>query len=159
MAAKKSDSNLPSAGQGSYAIRGMNIRYQRLENGDPMPVLEGSSPYKAVVIVEDAVGLEWQRAASRWLADSGCLYMMAWGDGCSSWDDSVDLANVLQFEGEEIPDDRLIMTTWHEDESLGDLFRFAKTADHSDVTIENLLILHIGAADRQSELESLYRDA
>lgn len=138
----------------------MNVQYVRLQNGDPLPTFEGFSPYKAVVVIEDVVDSEWQWAASRWLVDSGCLYMMAWGKDCSSWDDSVDLANVAQFEDSEIPHDKFIMTTWHDDESLQDVAQFAKfSAHHPTIELENVLLFHIGSADHQGELEALYRNA
>jgi hypothetical protein len=42
--------------------------------------------------------------------------MMAWGRECSSWDDSVDWANIDKFGDSPIPDDECVVTTWHEDE-------------------------------------------
>lgn len=138
----------------------MTILYFRLQNGDPLPVLDGFSPYKAVVVIEDIVDFEWQAAASRWLADSGCLFMMAWGKDCSSWDDSVDYANMDQFASGEIPDDKFILTSWHGDEPLQQVVWFSKfAAIHSTIELENVLFLHIGSADRQSEFEDLYRNA
>ncbi len=89
----------------------MHVHYLRLLIGDPLPALGGFSPYKAVVVIEDVVDSEWQAAASRWLADSGCLYMMAWGKESSPWDDSVDLENLDPFGYGELPDDKFIMTT------------------------------------------------
>ena len=138
----------------------MSVRYLRFQSGDPLPALDGLSPYKAVVVIEDVVDSDWLVAASRWLADSGCLYMMAWGKDCSSWDDSVDLANLDQFGYGEIPDHKFIMTTWHDDKSLQEVVRFAKfSAQHPCIELENVLFLHIGSADRQGEFEDLYRDA
>jgi hypothetical protein len=138
----------------------MTIRYLRLNSGDSFPAACDLSPFKAIVVVEEPVESQWQAAASRWLADSGCLYMMAWGEDCSSWDDSVDLANINQFDCDDIPDAKFIMTTWHDDESLPDVAWFAKVcAHHPTVEIENVVFLHIASADQQEEFEALYRDA
>ena len=138
----------------------MTVRYLRLQCGDPFPAPDGFSPYKAVVVIEEAVSPEWQVAASRWLAGSGCLYMMAWGKDCESWDDSVDSANMEQFGYGDIPEDSFITTTWHDDEPLQEVMYFAKeVARHPTVELDNVLFLHIGPADRQAEFEALYRDA
>ena len=137
----------------------MNVRYLCLQNGDALPALGGLSPYKAVLVIEDVVDSEWKAAVSRWLADSGCLYMMAWGKECKSWHDSVDLARDQLTYG-ELPDDKFIMTTWHDDEPLEEVFGFAKyAAHHPTIELENVLFLHIGAAERKNELEDMYRNA
>jgi hypothetical protein len=79
----------------------------------PETALPGSAarpPFRAVVIVEATVSPEWQSLVSNWLVRSGCLYVMAWDANCSSWDNSVDMANMEQFDFGEIPEDRFVMT-------------------------------------------------
>ena len=70
-----------------------------------MPDVGDLKPFKAIVVIEDRPTPEWETQASKWLVDSGCLYMMAWGEDCSSWDDSVDWANLETFDFGDIPDD------------------------------------------------------
>ena len=83
--------------------------------------------------------------------------MMAWGVDCSAWDDAVDHANLEVYDYEDIPDDRFVMTTWHDEERLEDVFRFCKhTAVHPDVEIENTVILHVGSEYRETEFLSMY---
>jgi len=138
----------------------MKIRYLRLSHGDHLPPADKFEPYKAVVIVEDRVEPDWQRVVSQWLAETGCLYMIAWGKDCGSWDDSVDMANLRQFEFGEIPNEHFIMTTWHEKETLREVMEFARlSAHHPNVELDRLLLLHIGGADRQGEFMALYNDA
>ncbi len=138
----------------------MTIHYLRLRGGDPFPKFDDISVYKAVVVIEDNVDSAWQAEASRWLADTGCRYMMAWGRECKTWDDSVDHANLEQFDYAEIPDDGFVMTTWHENEPLQEAIWFAKhSAHHPTLELQDLLFLHIGSAGRRSEFEKLYRDA
>ena len=92
---------------------------------------------------------------SRWLVASGCLYMMAWGRDCSLWDDNVDCANIKNFTG-DIPDDKFIMTTWHNDETLEDVVDFATfSANHSRVPLETLVVLDIGPDVRKDEIAAL----
>jgi hypothetical protein len=62
------------------------------------PPATACKPTRAVLILDCIVEPEWQNLVSRWLVDLGCLYMLAWGAGCSSWDDSVDFANLEDFE-------------------------------------------------------------
>ncbi len=84
--------------------------------------------------------------------------MMAWGEDCASWDDSVDLANLEGFDFGEIPDDEFVMTTWHENEPLRQVFWFAKeVANHPAVKLDNFLILHIGADDKRAKFDLLFR--
>jgi hypothetical protein len=138
----------------------MSIRYLRINSGDQLPDFEDFAPYKAVVVIDLAVDAGWQTRVSQWLVESGCLYMMAWGADCSSWDTSVDEANMRRFDYGDIPDDDFIMTTWHDDEPLAEVIWFAKVAaHHSTVEIDNVLFLHIGAEDRQAEFEELFNAA
>ncbi|WP_426176852.1 DUF7684 family protein [Massilia sp. TWR1-2-2] len=94
------------------------------------------------------------------MVSSGCLYMMAWGRECSSWDDSVDWANIDKFGDSPIPDDEFVVTTWHEDEPLKEVFWFSKTlAVHSSVDIVQTVVLDISVTSREHELLSLYESA
>lgn len=136
------------------------FRYVQIQDGEPLPDVGDLKPFKAIVVVEDRPSREWQTQTSRWLVDSGCLYMMAWGDDCESWDDSVDLANLETFNFGDIPDAKSVMTTWHESESLEDVFRFAKAlALHPTVKLSNVLILHVGADDKHARLDALFQKA
>ncbi len=86
--------------------------------------------------------------------------MMAWGTNCSSWDDSVDLANLEAHNFGDIPEDSFIMTTWHEKEELAETFEFAKhSAHHPSVELEDLLIIHVGESNRKTELLNVYTRA
>ena len=113
-----------------------------------------------IVVIEAEVSYAWQKLVSDWMVESGCLYMMAWGRECSTWDDSVDWANIDRFEETPIPEDEFVMTTWHDDESLSEVFCFAKAvAKHPSVDLDQTIILDISAASRKEELLSLYEAA
>lgn len=133
------------------------LRYVRVRNDDELPDVSELKPYKALVIVEDDFDQDWQNSVSDWLVDTGCLYMMAWGRDCSSWDDAVDWANMNDFNFGDIPEDRFVMTTWHENDSLEEFFEFAKLyASHPVEILENILIVHVSATDREGEFRKLY---
>ena len=131
------------------------LKYIQLQNGDKLEGFDDFGPFRCVVLISEDVSQDWQKTVSAWLVNSGCLYMMAWGRDCSSWDDSVDAANCEQFDHGEIPSDRFVMTTWHSDETLDEVLFFAKsTALHPEVRLENLLILDVCNSNREQQLKS-----
>ncbi len=86
--------------------------------------------------------------------------MMAWGPSCSSWDDSVDYANLEDFEWKDIPDDRFVMTTWHDKEPLVEALGFAKfAAEHPNVELTRCLLIDIGTNSRREEILAEYAGA
>ncbi len=136
------------------------LEYFQLQPESQLPDISRFNPFKAVIIVENSVTPEWQAEVSSWLVKSGCLYMMAWGTDCSSWDDSVDAANLEKFNFNELPEDKSIMTTWHENEPLKEVLWFAKnTAVHPTVELNDTLLLHISNHDKRQELMSEYEKA
>lgn len=118
-------------------------------------VMEG--PSRVVLIAESEVTPTWQHQVSQWLIASGCLYMMAWGVNCSSWDDSVDMANLEEFDFKPIPEGRFVMTTWHEKQALQEVFWYAENcAHHPVVEVTSTVLLHISPAPRAAELLGAY---
>ena len=132
------------------------IKYIHLSAGQVPPIIS-CNPFKAVVIVEETIEDEWRYIVSEWLVRTGCLFMMAWGLECSAWDDSVDHANLTAFNYQEIPDDKFVLTSWHENEPLSEVLWFAANgAWHPDATIEHTLLLHIAVQERQDEILKAY---
>lgn len=134
------------------------IRYIQIQNNSDLPDIKNLNPFRAVVVIDEAISDEWQIKTSKWLVNSGCLYMMAWGNDCSSWDDSVDYANLEEWNYEEIPEQSSVMTTWHEKDSIEEVFWYAKySAFHSVVDIKNLVILHISSTSKEKEFINMYK--
>jgi hypothetical protein len=130
-----------------------NPTYTHLRADEPLPMSEGMSPYKAVLVIEQGTSGEWRGLVCEWLVGSGCRYMMAWGQDCEIWHDSVDGANLARLELGEFPDEDSVITTWHPDESLAEVFWFAENcADHPDVDLSHILIIHISPEAREAEL-------
>ena len=137
-----------------------SVEYVQIEPGTTPPTIGASKPFQAVVIIESAVSPEWQSSISDWVVQSGCLYMMAWGENCSSWDDSVDRANIEQFKPVEIPASEFVMTTSHERESMEEVFWFSKNnAFHPTVKLRRTVLVHISLHNKQDELFKAYADA
>jgi len=131
--------------------------YFHLKSNAPLPDLEGSARYKAIVIVEGDVAPHWQAAVSEWLVRTGCRYMMAWGLDCSSWDDSVDHANVTLFPNADGSGDDFVMTTWHAQQTLEELFQFsAWAAMHPSLELDRTYIVHIAPEQRAMMLLETY---
>ena len=138
----------------------MSVKYFHIKIADELPNISTMSPFKAVVIADEVVSEEQRALLSRWLVQSGCFYMMAWGKDCSSWDDAVDWANMEMFDFNDIPNDHFVMTTWHDDESLKEVFHFSKNSAHnSAVNLENTLLLHISNANNEVEILQEYVQA
>ena len=136
------------------------LEYLRVQEGDPLPDVGRRKAFKAIIVVEQPVSTEWRVQVSTWLVDSGCLCAMAWGHDCSAWDDAIDWADMERFDFGEIPDDKLVMTTWHEDEALEAVFRFSKEqAKHPTTELRDLVVLHIGDRDRRREFEAMAKQA
>lgn len=126
--------------------------------GDP-PALE-RKPTRVVVVADQLVEPGWQDLVSRWLVEIGCRYMLAWGPGCSSWDDSVDFANSEAFGYGDIPEEFDVVTTWHADEALAECMWSAKNcAMHPKVDLERTVILHIGLHGQEREMLDAYAEA
>ena len=134
-------------------------QYIHLVPGSLPPALQ-NQPTRTLVVLDQLVDPEWQHSVSRWLLQTGCLYMLAWGAGCSSWDDSVDLANLEIFDYGEIPEGSDALTTWHADEPLAECLWFVKnSAVHPTVELERTVIVHIGQVARQGTLLAAYAEA
>lgn len=127
--------------------------YLHISPESALPDIAHLSPFRVVVIIDADVTQEWQVKVSDWLVQSGCLYMMAWGLNCTTWDDSVDFANLHQFNYGDIPGDQDVLTTWHANESLNQVFHFCKNhAVHPVIDLQRTVLLHIASCRDSSRI-------
>jgi hypothetical protein len=111
-------------------------------------------------VIAEEVDEAWRKKVSRWIVDEGCLFMMAWGIDCGRWHDAVDQANIEDFPGGDIPDDRLVMTTWHSDQTLERVFRFAHFSTfHPGMDFLRPVLIDISYEDRSMYLRAQFRRA
>lgn len=146
----------------SERIVGQNrtmLEYLLLPSSAALPDIDHLKPFKCVVVIESSVDLEWQANVSRWLVQSGCLYMMACGLDCTKWDDSVDLACLQHFDFGDISDKDFVRTTWHESEPLEEVFWFAKHSAFHEVELDNTLILHIAMSGQGDNFLNIFASA
>jgi hypothetical protein len=135
--------------------------YFRITPGEPLPLVSSLSPFKAVVVIAADYTPEWQDQVSDWLVENGCRYMMAWGSDCSSWHDSVDYADLKARDFED-NDSKFVMTTWHTDDSLEQVFwysQFCANLSYDDVALTNAVILHVSNTDCEAELLNLFEQS
>lgn len=136
------------------------MKYIQINAQSELPSLEYLSPFKCLVVVSENISQERQSEISNWLVKSGCFVMCAWGKNCSSWDDSVDFANIEQFNYEPIPPESFVLTTWHENESLEEVMFFIKhIAAHESHHLENVVLLNISSENRSAEFGLMYAKA
>jgi hypothetical protein len=137
----------------------MALDYLHLSPGDKPPLIE-HRPYRAVLIAEEAASRDWQNEVSSWLVESGCLYFIAWGVACEAWHDTVDWTVLETFDFGAIPDDRFVMTTWHDKEALSDALWFAgNAAYHPDIDLADTLIVHVAPEGRRAAILDLYAES
>ena len=137
-----------------------SLKYLHLLPDAPLPELSGLHRFKAILAVESDVSQMWQWDVSRWLVTSGCKLMLAWGNDCNAWAEAVDEANLERFDYGDIPDEEAVVTTWHEDEDLEEVFWFAKNrAKHPVLDLNETVLIHIGAVEKREEFEKLAADA
>ena len=138
------------------------VSYLHLPVLSTLPALHLTKPWRCVLMLETAVAAHWQNEVSDWLVTNGCRYAMSWGVDCSSWDDAIDWANLAQADFKLDWESAGVLTTWHEDEPLEEVFGFCKhnaTQTTGDEPIVNTLILHIAHQPAAERLLALYAAA
>ena len=138
----------------------MSVRpsYIRIEPDADVTELTHPNPFKAIVALETGSSRKWQEVVSQQLVGAGCRYVMAWGKECEKFHDIVDTTS-LERHNYDVPVDAFIMTTWHSDETLENVFWYAQfCADFSydEVELRDALLVHISRIDREAEYLELY---
>lgn len=135
------------------------FHYQFVRSNGLFQLPPSFAPYKCVILIERTVSAAFREAVSRKLVETGCLYAMAWGEDCSLWDDSVDHAVLDRFGYGDIPDAQFVLTTWHENDPIEDVFFFARCVamlSYADVELSNLLALDIAPSEREDEIRKVF---
>ncbi len=123
----------------------MNVQYSLLKRPFTFFSPFENAPFAALIYVDDAdISVEEQEALSDKIVTSGCRYAVCAGYNSSSWDNSIDMADIKRNGGEVI-EDNLVMTTWHENEPLEDIvFFFLNLTSFGNFIAERFLVLVIG---------------
>lgn len=134
--------------------------YLQLRPHDALPDLTELAPFMAVVVIDDDSDEMWRWEVARWLVDSGCRYMLAWGKECESWREAVDDAALEAVDYDDVPPEQAVLATAHEEEELDEVFWFARhRASHPALRFNTALILHVAALGRPDELLAQFAEA
>lgn len=133
-------------------------RYCLLQPDTALPPLD-NTPSMVILVSDAECGDMWRWEVARWLVAGGCRYLLAWGNDCETWHDAVDDASdeALDYE-DPLPEQQLI-STWHEDEDLDEVFWFARHKASHPVPLARTLIVHIAQQARGEELLAQFADA
>jgi hypothetical protein len=134
--------------------------YIQLRPHGELPDLTHLDPFMAIVVIDDHSDEMWRWDVARWLVASGCRFMLAWGKECESWHDAIDDAADEAFDYDDVPPEQTVMSTWHDDEDLEEVFWFARhRASHPALQLANTVILHMAAHGRGEALLEQFADA
>jgi len=134
-------------------------KYLHLSPDAELPELEGLRQFKTILVVETDVLETVMWDVSRWLIASGCLYALAWGKDSEQWREAIEDAALEAVNYEDVPEDRRVLVTAHEDDDLDEVFWFAQHRAAHPGELKNTLILHIADTPRRDALEAQYADA
>lgn len=136
------------------------VHYLHLLPGGQLPLVSHFLPSRMVVIAEMDVAPAWRALVSSWLVRSGCLCMMAWGERCDLWDDVVDWTLLEEFGFGDIPAERFVMTSWHEGQTLDEVFAYCKQlALFDSVPLAQTVLLHVAKQSAEQQIMDVYAQA
>ncbi len=134
--------------------------YIHLKPESELPRIPDLGNFKVAIVLREPVSRDWQFDVSKWLVSHGCKYGCFWGTNSSDWDDSFDYAAIDASDNGIIGHDELIMTTWHEKESISEFFDFVKHfAVHPNFSLNCLLVLEISNTSNKDKLMQIYECA
>jgi len=134
--------------------------YIQLRPHAHLPDLAHLQPFMAIVVIDDDSDEMWRWDVARWLATSGCRFMLAWGKECPSWREAVEDAALEAVDYDDVAPEQAVLTTSHEDDDLDEVFWFARhRASHPALQLSNVVILHVAELGRPDELMAQFSDA
>ena len=98
-----------------------------------------------LVVVDPTITIEDRTTICKEIIQQGCRYAVCTGMDCSSWHDFIDMAYLESDPEFSPPDERFVMTTWHEDESLEEVVEYFRSNAHFEsFTPRHYLVLLLG---------------
>ncbi|WP_350334319.1 DUF7684 family protein [Coralliovum pocilloporae] len=137
------------------------LRYKHLLPEKDISILDEKLSYKCVLLSEMKATASYRNSLCRQLINSGCKYFMAWGTECETWHDSMDTAVLEKSNYDEVPADEMVITTWHDGESIVDVLRFAKIdacKSYTDEPLNELLVLDTSEQNRKAVVQEYFEN-
>lgn len=125
----------------------------------PMEISLSTRHFACFVAWEaDDVQVEDVMRIAEILLSAGGAVFGCWGSGCRRIQEIIDEIDSDPFREKDVPDDAVIMTSWHEDESLEDALWFflnESTPDtHFEETLGSSLAISIGAPESAAKIRA-----
>lgn len=113
-----------------------------------------------LVVIDTTINAAEQHALSVQIVEQGCRYAVCAGHQCSTWDDSIDMTLLYEHPDYNSPDDKMIMTTWHDNEPYDDIvYYFLNLTSFNEFVAERFIICCLGRnAGIESEIERRVSD-
>ncbi|VTS01971.1 Uncharacterized protein OS=Planctomyces brasiliensis (strain ATCC 49424 / DSM 5305 / JCM 21570 / NBRC 103401 / IFAM 1448) GN=Plabr_2303 PE=4 SV=1 [Gemmata massiliana] len=113
----------------------------------------GGSDFALMVVVAGSSVMPAEReVVCAEIVRQGCRYAVCAGHDCPLWEDAIDLAYLATSPDFSPPNERFIMTTQHENESLGDVVEFFRCNTAFDQFVpRRFLVLVVGGAGALAE--------
>jgi hypothetical protein len=90
-----------------------------------------------------------------WLLGQGAVVIATWGEGCEKFHDIIDETDVETRPDQ--PDEGVVLTTWHDSESLAEALWFVintiSPAPAYETTCKTVLAIAVGNTEWQAEIE------
>lgn len=120
--------------------------------------LEIKAPFACLIYSNKNVTIDDISLVADSLISSGCLYVVCTGKDCETWHDTIDEISVMKNveEGET----KLIMTSWHENDSIEEVIWFwLNLTDFDNITFENYLALVVGESKEiENEIQQAIKE-
>lgn len=102
------------------------------------------APFVALIhALDPSISNDEMSAICAALVTSNCRYAVCAGLDCGLWHDSVDWAHCVWDP--EYTDEKIVMTTWHEDDPIEYVMWYALClTDYGDLIFTNYLVLFVG---------------
>ncbi|TAN44400.1 MAG: hypothetical protein EPN22_06805 [Nitrospirae bacterium] len=125
----------------------MKIEYRQISRPYSFSSPFADAEFAILIYISDmTITAEERELLCDQIVAAGCRYAVCAGYQCEIWHDSVDFA-YLKLNNWESEDETLIMTTWHEKESLEDIvFFFLNNTTFDNFTAANMLVVLFGDA-------------
>ncbi len=114
-------------------------------------------PYPCLIWANEETSSDFKVELVSKLIEMDCRYIVAAGKECGQWHDAGDVASLESDESYAPPDERFVMTSWHQDETPDEVaFFFALNTSFNDHYFQDFLIVLVG---QNRQVESALLDA